>query len=373
MRVWFVIFLFAISVLPQLSCGGKQPGTKEAPVEEEEEAIKSEEEAVVSAKSRIQEWLGKDLTASIASVGKELGKDIGQKLAADEKVISQVKSLSTTILKDREIKAQLKKISDKATEGLGNKLTLGWKALKAGGIDAYKKKVKEDASRVGVDVLTAHLKDHVLKDERTALLLKDFGPALKIQGKVAAVAVQENLSPRVTKKILTIALRIAAAGDKSEMANRVEAWIAGCQEHTEDEVEKLIRKVAELPSVEAAVAGLAIEVLKHDTTKKELKALAKKIVSNKEVSRSLVKVYEAAAFEKGDAQIRKTMTEALQKPIVDQELFSTMAQLAGAEGAGSMIGRYTAQVVEDPALADLVENFVMSLLEACGDPTEANP
>ncbi len=372
MRCRSVFFLFAVSILLQLSCGSRQPAKTETEVKPEEETKKSKEEAVISAKSRIKEWLGKDLTESIASLGKEMGKDIGQKLATDKKVIDQVTTLSTTILKDQGIKAQLKKISDKATEGLGNKLTLGWKALKAGGIDAYKKKVKEDASRVGVEVLTAHLRDHVLKDERTAELLKNFGPALKIQGKVAAVAVQENLSPRITKKILTIALRIAAEGDKSEMAGRVEAWIASCQEHTQDEVEKMIRKVAKLKSVEVAIRNLAIEVLKHDTTKRELKTLAKKIIGNKEVNKSLVKVYEAAAFEKGDGQIRKTMLEALGRPIVDQELFATMTRLADAEGSGPMIGRTTAKVTEDPALADLVENFVMSLLETCGDPTEDN-
>ncbi|MCP4602672.1 MAG: hypothetical protein GY847_19515 [Proteobacteria bacterium] len=373
MNAWPRLLLLALLSFQMLSCGSKQPQPVE-PEEPESEPKEAEEEEeqdpVVSAQSRIKEWLGTDLTERIASLGKELGKNIGLKMAGDKAVIGKAKGLSKDILKDPEVKKALEKISDKATEGLGNKLTLGWKAIQAGGIDAYKKKVKEDAKRVAVEVLTEHLRERVLKDERTAKMLKGFAPALKVQGKVAAVALQENLSPRVTKKILSIALRISAEGDKKEMADRVEQWIDRCQDHAKDEVEKLIRAVAELKSVQKTIGDLAIEVLEHKRTRKELIELAKNVINDADVNRSLVKVYDAAAFEKGDSQIRRTIVDTLNLPTVDRELFATMERLAGAEGAGPMIGRHTVEVSEDPEMAELVENFVVSVLEGCGDPTE---
>ncbi len=372
MKIRLKLVLFALILFQTLSCGSKPPSPAEPEKPEEKPAATEEEEKdpVVSAQSRIKEWLGTDLTGRIASLGKELGKEVGLKLAGDKAVIEKAGGLSKEIFKDQEVKNALEKVADKATEGLGNKLTLGWKALQAGGIDEYKKKVSDDAKRVAIEVLTDHVRESILKDERTAKMFKDFAPALKVQAKVAAVALQENLSPRVTKKILSIALRISAEGDKEEMADRVEQWIDRCEDHAKDEVEKLIRGVAELESVGIAVRNLALEVLEHERTKKELIELARNLIGNPDVNRSLVRVYDAAAFQKGDSQIRSAIVNTVNVPVLDQELFAAMERLANAEGAGPMIGKHALQVSEDEKMAELVENFIISVLEGCGDPTE---
>jgi hypothetical protein len=243
-----------------LSCGGKKPPPSETGAEGAgKETEKEKQEAVEEAKIRIKDWLGKELTERMAVVGKELGKDVGEKLAADKNVLAKAKGLSDGIFKDEEVKKQVDKIADKATAGVGNKLTLGWKALTSGGVDAYKKKVKEDAKRVAMDALMDHLRDSVLRDPRMAKLLKDFSPALKLQTKVAAIALQENLSPKVTQKILAIALQISAETHKAEMASRMEKWVEGCEDHAGDEVEKLLRSMAGRKSMNDAVRNLAMD------------------------------------------------------------------------------------------------------------------
>jgi len=181
---------------------------------------------------------------------------------------------------------------------------------------------------------------------------------------------QENLSPRVTKKILSIALRIAAEGDKAEVADRVEKWIKQCDDHAGEEVEKLLRAIAGLESIKVAVRDLAVEVIEHERTQKELSLLAKNLIGDADVNRGLVKVYNAAAFEKGDNEIRRHIVDTLKHPAVDREIFATMERLATAEGAGPMIGKHALKVSEDPELAELVEDFVVNVLETCGDPTD---
>ncbi len=373
MKTRHILLLLALLSFHLLSCGGKQPtgaATDVAEPADEPEDAGEDVDPVVSAQSRIKEWLGKDLTARLSSLGKELGKEVGLKLAADKKIVAKINGLSKVIFKDPEVKKQLEKIADKATEGFSNKLTLGWKALTSGGVDAYKKKVKADAQRVGVEVLTSHLKEHILKDERAAKLFKGFAPALKVQGKVAAVALQENLSPRVTKKILSIALRIAAEGDKAEVAARVEKWIKQCDDHAGEEVEKLLRAIAGLESIEVAVRDLAVEVVEHERTKKELSLLAKNLIGDADVNRGIVKIYKAAAFEKGDKEIRRHIVDTLNHPAADREIFAAMERLATAEGAAPMIGKHALKVSEDPELAELVEDFVLNVLETCGDPID---
>jgi hypothetical protein len=365
--------------LATLACGGKQPEETSPQTDTDNETTKqdtgtqTDEQApeVVSAQAQIKDWLGKDLTQKVSSLGKDLGKDVGLSLAKNDKILGRIKDLSKGLLKDPKVKPLLKKIEDKATAGLGNKLTLGWKALKAGGIDEYKKKVMANAERVAVDVLTEYLRDHALKDARMGELLKDFAPILKMQGKVSAIALQENISPRVTKKVLGIALRIAATGSNAEMANRVESWITNCDDDTEAEVEKLISRVAKLDSVHKAVAGLALEVLKHKHTKKELTDMTVSLVRNSSVNKNLVKVYEAAAFDKGDSAIRASLVKTVELEIVDDELFGMLNRLASAQGAGPIIGKYASKVTADPKLAQLVEEFIYNLLEICGDPTKS--
>jgi hypothetical protein len=109
-------------------------------------------------------------------------------------------------------------------------------------------------------------------------------------------------------------------------------------------------------------------VLGHETTKREVIEMTRALLENRDVHNSLIKVYEAAAFEHGDNVVRGRLEETLNLPMVNDEIFATMGRLAEAKGAQSLIGRYFAVIGEDYRVAELVENFVMSLLEACGDP-----
>ena len=359
--------------MSNLACSAKRPtetayGAGAVPTAKEEEG---REQAVESAQERIKRWLGEELTQKVSELGKELGKNLGLKLAEDPAVIDKAEKLTQKVLKHKEVKKRLGKISDKATEGFAKKLTLGWKALTAGGVDAYKKKVKESTQKVAVEVLAVYLREGVLKDDRTAGLLKGFGPALKVQGKVTAVAVEENLSPVVSKKILGTALSIAAAGDRSDVAQRVDEWVASCQDPTQTEVERLMKGVGDLESVEEALRGLAIEVLEHERTKAALVDMAVKLIDDKEVNKVLVKVYEAAAFEKGDDIVKRRFEDVLSLTVVDTELFAAIERLAGAGGSAAMINRHAASVSQDPELAKLIERFIVNIFETCGDPTAA--
>ena len=246
---------------------------------------------------------------------------------------------------------------------------MGWKALKAGGIDEFKAKVGADAQRVGTEVLNNHIQNVVLKDERFSALLKDFSPVLKLQGQVAAVALQENLSPKVNTKVLSIALRFAAAAGTDSVGAKVDAWIKSCEDDATSRIETLMADITALKSVNDAMQSLAIEVLKHERTKKELVQMFNKLLDNGEVNAALTGVYEAAAFEKGDGVIKQAMEKVLAIPMVDQELFATLGRLAAAEGAGEIIGKHLQKVSDDPKLAALVEDFIISVLETCGDPT----
>ena len=356
------------------ACGSKQPEKttpeKETDTETEKDTEKEAEQkkAVENAKKEIQSWISEDVAKKFTATGLAHGKLLGNKLAQNEKVLGKIKELSKTVLKDDRIKPRLDEIEDKATAGFGKKLTLGWKALKAGGIDEFKKKVSEDAKRVAMEVLTDHIKNDVIKDPKASELFKAASPVLKIQGRIAAIALQENISPKVTQKILSIALRIAAAGDNSEIATRVKAWISTCQSDMNDNIDKAMAKVVELKSLQDALTGISVEVLEHQRTKKELATMINALLDDKQVYDGLVKVYEAAAFEKGDQAIGDAMKGVIGMEIFDTQLFDTLTRLAKAEGAGPIIGKHLAVVGEDPALAAIVEDFILSILDTCGDP-----
>jgi hypothetical protein len=355
-----------------MGCGSKRPQDTEPEKTEdgkktEAEPAPSQDEAVDEAQKRIRHWLSTDLSKKITQLGKDLGKEIGLKIAANQEVMAELKGLSKAVLKDPEIKPRLKEIEDRATKGFGNKLTLGWKALKSGGIDKFKAKVAADAQRVAVDVLTAHIKDHVLKDERLAALMKDFAPVIKIQAQIAAIALQENLSPKVTKKILGIALRITSAKNDPNVADKVDAWIKQCEGDEDAHIAKFVTNVSTLQSMDEAMSGLAVEVIGHERTKKELIQMMSALIDDNDVNAGLEKVYDAAAFEKGDAEIKKAMEAVVAMEAVDRELFATLGRLAAAEGAGPIIGKHLKVVAEDPNLAEIVEDFILGLLETCGD------
>lgn len=374
MMSWRVLML-SLVVLWGTACGSKKPTESAEPkagadTGAEAEQAEDQKEAVESAKKKIQTWLSTDLAQKLSDMGKTLGKEVGLKLASNPEVMKKAKGLSGVVFKDKKVKADLKKIEEKATSGLGNKIKLGAKAIfKYKGIDNYKKKVGEDAQRVGTEVITAFIQEDILKDERTAALLKGFAPVVKMQGQIAAVSLQENLSPEVTKQLVGIAFRLVSAGKNPEMADRVDAWIHECESDVDPKIESLVQDVSALPSVEKAVLGLATEVLDHPRTKKELLALTNRLIADNGVNEGLVKVYEAAAFEKGDPAIQAAIEKVLALPVVDKEIFATLESLAGADGAGPMIGKHLTTVTEDPKLAAVVEDFVISVLETCGDPS----
>jgi hypothetical protein len=358
------------------ACGSKQPEkttpTKDVDTEGAKDTEKEaeKEKAVQEAKKEIQHWISEDVAKKFTATGLAHGKVLGDKLARNDAILDEAKALSKDVLKGKKIKPRLKEIEDKATAGFGKKLTLGWKALKAGGIDEFKKKVSEDAKRVAMEVLTEHLKNDVLKDPRAGELFKAASPVLKVQGRIAAIALQENISPKVAQKIMSIALRIAAAGDNTEIAGRVQNWITTCEVEMNAKIDKAMAEVSALKSLQDALTGIASEVLSHPRTKKELSTMINALLDDKQIYEGLIKVYEAAAFEKGDPAIAEAMKVVIELEIFDKQLFETLTRLAEAKGAGVIIGKHLKTVGEDPALATIVEDFILSVLDTCGDPAD---
>ncbi|MBW2278537.1 MAG: hypothetical protein JRF63_13670, partial [Deltaproteobacteria bacterium] len=214
------------------------------------------------------------------------------------------------------------------------------------------------------------VREHLFKHERMAQTMQKFMPVLKLQGKVAAVSVEENLSPEAAKKILGIALRLVAAGDSAASAEKVEAWIGECEGHVQDEIEKFFSGVAGLKSLEKALQDLTVEVLSHKRTNDELTAMVYSLTKDKETRKAMTKAYEDAAFEKGEKKVRASLEKMMATPRVDEEVFAAMDRLAEAEGAGPIIEKHLAKVGEDPEMAELADQFILSLLETCGDPTK---
>jgi hypothetical protein len=346
---------------------GKKPPADAGPSEPTKDEDKPQ---VKSAKDRIAEWLGQAVTEKMSSLGAELGKEIGIKLAGDAKVKAEIGKLTSKILGEKRVKKELDKIADKATEGFTKKLTLGWKALQAGGVSAYKKKVKENTTKIATEVIETWVQEHLFKHERMAETMKKFLPVLELQAKVAAVSVEENLSPKVSKKILGIALRLVAADDSAESAKQVEEWIGGCEDHVQVEIEKFFKGVANLKSLETALQALAVEVLSHKRTSDELSTMVYNLTKDKETRKAMIKAYDDAAFEKGDKVVRASLEKMMATPKVDEEVFAAMERLAESEGAAPMIEKHLAVVGEDPELAKLADEFILSLLETCGDPTK---
>lgn len=364
-----------VACLLTLSCGGKQ-SKEQTPKTEPDTATEvgpntadGRDQKVDDAKKAIRNWLSTDIAVQVQELAKKMGKDLGSKLASDPEVLGSAKTLTGALLKDKSIKPKLDRIEEKATQGFTKKLTLGFKALKAGGIDEFKAKIGADAQRVGTEVLNAHIQNDILKDPRFSALLKEFSPVLKLQGQVAAIALQENLSPKVNSMILSMALRFATATGSDDVGTKVDNWIKTCDEDATARIETLLSDISALKSVHDAMRSLAKEVLTHERTKKELVQMFNKLLDNGEVNTALTGVYEAAAFEKGDDTIKTAMQKVLAIKIVDQELFASLERLAAAPGAGEIIGKHLQKVSDDPKLAMLVEDFIISILETCGDPS----
>jgi hypothetical protein len=190
---------------------------------------------------------------------------------------------------------------------------------------------------------------------------------LSMQARLSAATLQSNLSPKLSQKIFGISLKLSVPGKSEETSAKVEQWISSCDGNVEAQLEKLFVDVSKLKSTSKAVAALAAEVIGHPTTRRELAEMIVRILDDKDAYNQAVKVYEQAAFDKGEKQIRDALTALIAMPVVDKELFATLEKLAAAPGAGAIIEKHMNTVSEDPEMAALVDTFLINLLVVCGD------
>ncbi len=375
-RAYAFQIMLALLVALTVSCGDKKPKPKDSgdakPVDAGGDTAKPEEASkeTKEAKGAIATWLGDEASKTVTSSMNSLSKELALKIAGDQKVLGELGKLSSAILKNKGVKKETDKIADKATSGFINKVKLGWKALQHGGVDEYKKKVKDQTTKIATEVINAHLEAKVLKDPRMADLIKKFTPLLQLQAKLAAISLQQNLSPKSSQKLFGIALKLSVAGKSDATATKVEAWTKNCNGKVEAEIEKLFKQVSQLKSLDASLQGLAVEVIGHQRTGDEMALMMTNIMKDKAARAAMTKAYENAAFDNGDKAIRGSIQKIVDLPVVDDELFAALGRLADAEGAGAIMEKHLTSVGEDPEMAKLVDLFILDLLNTCGDPTK---
>jgi hypothetical protein len=370
-----LVGMLALAAALACGCGGKKAETKTADKAKAESATTdgaqaAEQPQAKEAEKEVASWLGKQASARAAELAEKLAAELGFKIADDAKVAQQIKNLIGTILKDKTVKAETDKIADKATSGFFNKAKLAWKAITAGGVDEYKKKVKDNTTRIATDVIEEHVKGVVMKDPRMAQLMKKFMPTLQLEAKIAAIPMQQNMSPEAAQKLLGLALKLSVAGKSKETADKFAAWSAKCDPHMVTALEKLFGEVAKLKSIETGFESLAVDVVGHPTTARELVAMMTNIMKDKDAHKAMTQAYEDAAFDNGDKAIRSSIEKIVALPIVDDELFAALDRLASAEGAGPVIEKNFKVIGEDPEMAKLVDGFIVNLLNTCGDPAK---
>lgn len=378
MRSTRLTWVLAAAVVLALGfgCGGKKheakSGDKAKPGEKAgaDAGQPAEKAEAKEAEKQVTSWLGKQASAKAAELGEKLAAQLGFKVIDDPAVAKEINKLIGKILKAKTVKEQTDKIADKATSGFFNKMKLGWKALQAGGIDEYKKKVKEDTTRIATEVIEAHVTGVVMKDPRMAQVMKKFMPVLQLEAKIAAIPMQENMSPEAAQKLLGLALKLEVAGKSKETAAKVEAWSAKCDPHMVSSLEKLFASVAKLKSVETGLEGLVVEVVGHPTTERELVTMMTNIMKDKDAHKAMTKAYEDMAFQNGEKAVRSDLEKIVALPIVDNELFATLERLAAAEGAGAIMEKHFKVVGEDPEMAKLVDGFIVDIIDTCGDPAK---
>jgi hypothetical protein len=367
-------WIIAAALVIALGCSGKKPDVKDqgnaGGTAAADAGTPAEEPEVKDAEGQVASWLGKQASAKAAELTEKLAAELGFRIAEDAKVQEQIKKLIGTILKAKEVKAQTDKIADKATSGFLNKVKLGFKALAAGGVDEYKKKVKEDTTRIATEVIEAHVKNTVMKDPRLAQLMKKFMPVLQLQAKIAAIPMQENMSPEASQKLLGLALKLSVAGKSTETAAKVQDWAQKCDPNMVAALEKLFQNLAKLKSVETAVEGIAVDVVGHETTGREFAAMMANIMKDTDANKAMIKAYENAAFDNGEKAVRGSIEKIVALPVVDTELFAALERLAAAPGAPAIIEKHFKVIGEDPEMAKLVDKFVIDLLATCGDPVK---
>lgn len=366
--------ILVVAIALAMACGDKKPKPKngtdaksDGTAANQTEAEKKETE---KTKGAIATWLGDEASKKVSELMSSLSKELALKIAGDEKVLAEIGKLSGAILKDKGVKKQTDKIADKATSGFLNKVKLGWKALQAGGVDEYKKKVKESTTRIATEVINEHIETTVLKDPRMAELIKKFTPLLQLQVQISAISLQENLSPESSKKLLGIALTVSVPGKADQTAKKMAAWTKNCDGKVEAEIEKLFKEVVKLKSLDATLQGLAVEIIAHKRTTEEMAVMMTNIMKDPEANKVMTKAYENAAFDNGDKAIRASIQKLVELPVVDDELFAALTRLTEAQGASGIMEKHFADVGQDPEMAKLVDNFILGLLNTCGDPTK---
>jgi hypothetical protein len=350
------------------SCGSRKKEST-AGTDEKNQTQKAENKQHEQAKSRIEQWLGKEASKRVASSAIVLANDIAMTAAQSANVQKAIGKLINNLFKEKKVKKRTDKIADKATAGLRNKFRLLGKAIAAGGISEYKKKIKEKTTKVTKRALEEHIRQKILKDPRLSKVIKSFLPVLSIQGKLAAATLQSNLSPKVAQKVFGISLTLSVKGDSKETSAKVEKWISSCNGHMESQMDKLFKEISNVPSVKKAVENLAVEILNHPTTKRELAQMMINILEDKNAYNAAVKVYEEVAFDKGEQDIHKSIINLFNLPVVDTQLFLSLNNLAKAKGAGNLMSKHISQISEDKKMAELIDNFLINLLVTCGDIT----
>jgi hypothetical protein len=372
MRSTRLVWVLAASVVLALGCGGKKheakSGDKAKADEKADGGAPAEKPQAKEAEKQVTSWLGKQASAKATELGEKLAAELGFKVAADDNVAKEISKLIGKILKAKSVKEQTDKIADKATSGFFNKAKLAWKAITSGGVEEYKKKVKDNTTRIATEVIEEHVKGTVMKDPRMAQVMKKFMPTLQLEAKIAAIPMQQNMSPEAAQKLLGLALKLEVAGKSKETAAKVEAWATKCDPHMVGALEKVFQNVAKLKSVETALEGLVVEVVGHATTERELVTMMTNIMKDKDAHKAMTKAYEDAAFDNGDKAIRGSIEKIVALPIVDNELFAALDRLAAAEGAGPIMETHFKVVGEDPEMAKLVDGFIVDIIDTCGDP-----
>ena len=356
-RSWFV--LSACLWLGLASCGG---GAKQGP---KPESAGERDRAVTAAQGRVRSWIGGDLAAQLAVPLGSVGRILGRRIAADPDVIRAARKLGESLLSDKEIKADLAGLTDKATSGFSKKLSLGIKILQAGGPEAYANKVRSHTETVGMEAATKHLQNRVLTDERMIGLLERFGTTLDIASSFSRIAKDPTSSGVLSKRIDDEVRRLSEGRKSTEIPVQTEAWLKTCAGEAAPVLDRLVSDVAALPVVTRSVHGLCLEVISHRTTHRLVLGLIRALLKHQEVEKGLVGVYDAALFEKGEETIEKRLQQTLELPDVNDELFKTLSRLAASPGAGSMLAKHLGPASSDPALASLVERAVFAILDRC--------
>ncbi|MBN2716143.1 MAG: hypothetical protein JXX14_09840 [Deltaproteobacteria bacterium] len=368
--IFVKIVLVASIMLSQAACGSKKPKTESAKPAGDTEDTDSTQvlgDQQAEAQSKIVKWLGSDAAEKVSEAGKKTAKKLADKMLESEQVTEAIGYLIAEVFKQEDVKKKIDKIADKATSGVKNKLTLLGKAIASGGVSDYKKKVKQRGTEVAREILAERVQNELLKDERMKDVIKKLIPMLKIQGQLATATIQGNMSPRVSQKLFTITLNLAVDGNSDKTAQKVEEWIANCEGHAEEEMVQLLKKVGKLKSLQKAMRGLAVDVLKHPRMVDELSQMTLRILEDDDAWDAAVDAYKSVALDSSEDEIREKMTALFELSVINDEIFNTLNVLAEAEGASAIIEEHLSSAAEDEKMATLVEEFLVSLLDTCGE------